>query len=57
MSTFLNFRSPETTDMHIKVIRTRYIEFIISLSDLEGSVYMTTNSLENYEVSTFLLEF
>lgn len=57
MSTFLDFRSPETTDMHIKVIRTRYIEFIISLSDLEGSVYMTKNSLENYEVSTFLLEF
>ena len=41
--------------MGIKVIRMRYIEFSISLSNLKGSLYMTENSLEKYELRIFLL--
>ena len=35
----------------------RYIEFIISLSNLKGSLYMTEKSLEKYELRIFLLAF
>ena len=50
-------RFPKTRDMRIQVIRIRYIEFIISLSNLKGSLYITENSLEKYELRIFLLTF
>ena len=43
--------------MRIQVIRIRYIEFIISLSNLKDSLYITENSLEKYELRIFLLTF